>query len=140
MSAMNRDTANKALIGAFTYLLSVAESLYVLLQVFNGDPNYYILDELFRESLGIVSAMARDFGQSLMLGPIIMSGYSPAIIVALIIISNALIAIYTYRIGRLRGLSSNHLVMIVLSSLINASLLSSILEPWQPQSWRLRLQ
>ena len=139
MLAMNRDIANRALIGTFTYLLSVAESLYVLLQVFNGDPNYYILDELFRESLGIVSATARNFGQSLMLGPIIMSGYSPAIIVALIIISNALIAIYTYRIGRLRGLSSSHLVMIVLSSLINASLLSSILEPWQPQSLAIAL-
>ncbi|MGC9153084.1 MAG: hypothetical protein ACP5GY_05045 [Vulcanisaeta sp.] len=130
---MRQDTVTRGVIGAVAYVISALESVYVLLQVFNGNPNYYSLNLLMKESLGIIGPTAQDIGQSLIIGPMLMSGYLPIFIIIMIALSNFVIALYMYRIGRLRGLGNSIIVMVAITSLINASLLTVMSNPWQPQ-------
>lgn len=102
---MKRELIAKSLIGAITYIVSVVEIIYVWLQLFNGSGYYYDLGELImKPPLGLASIGAGDLGQSLLLGPLVMSGYLPVFMALLIMITNSLIAIYTYKLSRVRGL------------------------------------
>ncbi|MGC8608077.1 MAG: hypothetical protein ACP5L5_11030 [Vulcanisaeta sp.] len=114
-------------------MVSIIETLYVWLQLFNGSSYYYSLGELILKSLGMVSFSANDLGQGLILSPLVMSGYLPIFIMLLIIITNSLIAIYTYKLGRVRGLGLGIITAVAITSIINASLISLITNPWLPQ-------
>lgn len=64
-----------------------------------------------------------------------MSGYLPVFMALLIVATNSLIAIYTYKLSRVRGLGIGPPVTaIVLASVINASLINLITNPWLPQA------
>lgn len=129
---MKRELMAKALIGATVYIISMIETMYVWLQVFNGN-DYHDLGELILESLGIMKINASNIGQSIMLGPLLMSGYLPIFISLLIIITNTLIAIYTYKLSRERDLGIGTTTTITMASLINASLVLLLTNPWLPQ-------
>ncbi len=131
---MKCESIIKPLIGVVTYIISMIEVIYVWLQLFNGSGYYYGLGELILKSMGILSVDANDLGQSLLLGPLVMSGYLPIFIALLIVITNSLIAIYTYKLGRTRGLEMGSILLIVLTSIINASLINLMTNPWLPQA------
>ncbi len=130
---MKRELIVKPVIGLITYIVSMFELIYVWLQLFNGGGYYYGLGELILKSLGLLSIDANDLGQSLLLGPLVMSGYLPIFIALLIVITNSLIAIYTYRLSRARGLEMSFILLLVLASIINASLINLMTNLWLPQ-------
>ncbi|WP_243679163.1 hypothetical protein [Vulcanisaeta distributa] len=132
---MKRELIIKPLIGVVTYIISMVETIYVWLQLFNGSGYYYGLGgELILKSMGVLSINANDLGQSLLLGPLVMSGYLPIFIALLIVITNSLIAIYTYKLSRARGLEIGFTLLLVLTSIINASLINLMANPWLPQA------
>ncbi len=65
-----------------------------------------------------------------------MSGYLPVFMALLIVATNSLIAIYTYKLSRVRGGLGigPPVTAIVLASVINASLINLITNPWLPQA------
>ncbi len=130
---MKRELIVKSLIGVITYIVSMIETIYVWLQLFNGSGYYYDLGKLIMKSLDLANIGVSNLGQSIILGPMVMSGYLPIFIAFLIIIANSLIAIYTYRLGKVRRLSVGSITTVVIASVTNASLIDLITNPWLPQ-------